>query len=124
MPYCRSRHKNDRQKRHILVDKQKHSNSFAAVLKQHKMAESAELGHNLGYGQGKVPVSGERASPGHRSYCLGHEDWFIVARDPRTLWSLVQRRRVLLSMVQGREMDAHPAGVAETRRSSFHLMQR
>src|SRR6266568_504764 len=38
---------NGRQKRHILADKQEHSRSIAAVLKQHNLAESAKIGHNL-----------------------------------------------------------------------------
>jgi hypothetical protein len=38
---------NGRQKRHILADKQKHSSSKAAVLKQQNVAESAKIGHNL-----------------------------------------------------------------------------
>jgi hypothetical protein len=69
-------------------------------------------------------TAGERATPDHRSHSLGDEDWLILARDPRTLWPMVQRGRAVLPLVQRREMGAHPAGFAGASSSSFLLCVR
>jgi hypothetical protein len=62
-----------------------------------------------------------RSPPDRRRHSVGDWHWLLLARGPRALWPVVERRRTLLSLVQRGEMDSHLAGLAGARGSYFLL---
>ncbi len=90
---------NGRQKRHILADKREHSRSKAAGLKQHNVAESAKIGHNLAESTKSVngfnrPVKRSEREASSENACLSEDlsGKFRLGSNPKTAKNALSAR--------------------------------